>query len=179
MSLALPLFQDLTKAAQDVLYGNVQGEGVFTTGAQVKSQTMTAGVLPSPASLAEKVTPPNAASRQRSVPELLVVLGPLKQQLPNATTCRVHPLHVQLFLLWLGCHADAGGIILNSSTKLALGQGVCAPSLTVMATPNKSLMVMGIFDSTGSVTGAQVWLAHQFIYRQVPHSMAGIPRLVP
>jgi hypothetical protein len=57
MSLALPLFQDLTKAAQDVLYGNVQGEGVFTTGAQVKSQTMTAGVLPSPASLAEKVTP--------------------------------------------------------------------------------------------------------------------------
>jgi hypothetical protein len=43
MSLALPLFNDLTKAAQDVLFGNVQGEGVFTSGAQVKSQTVTAG----------------------------------------------------------------------------------------------------------------------------------------
>lgn len=43
MSLALPLFADLTKAASDVLYGNVQGEGAFTSGAQVKSQTVTAG----------------------------------------------------------------------------------------------------------------------------------------
>lgn len=48
----------------------------------------------------------------------------------------------------------ADGIILNASTKLALGQGVCAPSLTLMATPNKSLMVMGIFDASGAVTGA-------------------------
>lgn len=44
MSLALPLFTDLTKASQDVLYGNVQGEGVFTSGAQAKAQTVTAGV---------------------------------------------------------------------------------------------------------------------------------------
>lgn len=58
------------------------------------------------------------------------------------------------------CHTVAGGIILNSSTKLALGQGVCAPSLTVMATPNKSLMLMGIFDSTGSVTGAKLRQAY-------------------
>jgi hypothetical protein len=43
MSLALPLFTDLTKAVSDVLYGNVQGEGAFTSGAQVKSQTVTAG----------------------------------------------------------------------------------------------------------------------------------------
>lgn len=43
MSLSLPLFSDLTKAAQDVLYGNVQGEGVFTSGAQVKAQTVTVG----------------------------------------------------------------------------------------------------------------------------------------
>jgi hypothetical protein len=44
MSLALPLFTDLTKASQDVLHGNVQGEGVFTSGAQAKAQTVTAGV---------------------------------------------------------------------------------------------------------------------------------------
>jgi hypothetical protein len=49
------------------------------------------------------------------------------------------------------CPAD--GIILNSSVKLALAQGLCAPSLTVMATPSKALMVMGIFDSSGTVTG--------------------------
>lgn len=43
MSLALPLFSDVTKAATDVLQGNVQGEGVFATGASVKAQTVTAG----------------------------------------------------------------------------------------------------------------------------------------
>ena len=43
MSLALPLFTDLTKASNDVLYGNVQGDGAFLEGAQVKAQTMTAG----------------------------------------------------------------------------------------------------------------------------------------
>jgi hypothetical protein len=47
----------------------------------------------------------------------------------------------------------AGGLVLNSSTKLALGQGA-APTLTIMGTPSKQLMLMGIFDSTGSVTGA-------------------------
>lgn len=43
MSLALPLFTDLTKSSQDVLNGNVQGEGAFVSGAQIKAQTMTAG----------------------------------------------------------------------------------------------------------------------------------------
>lgn len=42
--------------------------------------------------------------------------------------------------------------MLNTSTKLALGQGG-APTLTIMGTPSKQLMLMGIFDSTGTVTG--------------------------
>lgn len=54
----------------------------------------------------------------------------------------------------LALHCCADGVILSSAAKLALAQGTCAPSLTVMATPNKSLLLMGIFDSTGTVTGA-------------------------
>jgi hypothetical protein len=51
-------------------------------------------------------------------------------------------------------HHCADGIILSSAAKLAMSQGSCAPSLTVMATPSKSLLLMGIFDATGTVTGA-------------------------
>lgn len=43
--------------------------------------------------------------------------------------------------------------MLNSSTKLALGQQGAVPTLTIMGTPSKQLMLMGIFDSTGAVTG--------------------------
>jgi hypothetical protein len=43
MSLAVPLLSDLTKATSDVLYGTLQGEGAFTSGAQIKTQSVTAG----------------------------------------------------------------------------------------------------------------------------------------
>jgi len=81
-----------------------------------------------------------------AVPALFVLHLPTTA-LPKDKT---HLEHISALLL--RC-CSSGGIILNSSAKLALAQGLCAPSLTVMATPSKSLLAMGIIDSTGALTG--------------------------
>lgn len=64
------------------------------------------------------------------------------------------------------CIPPTAGIILNSSTKLSPSTWTWSPSFTVMATPDKSLLVMGIVDGTGALTGGEQKQQHTVLCKR-------------
>jgi hypothetical protein len=130
MSLVLPAFADLTKATKDVLFGDQSGQGAFSTGGvQLKTHSMTAGAC----ALAKRLPHAHAA---------LAVLRAHSHTHPPHAHARTHAR----------THTT-GGLVLNASTSLSPGRGAAVPSLSLTAAPRKSLLLMGIVDGTGSLTG--------------------------